>query len=163
MTPDAKVFEHVHRLFGIGDWDELTSSEPYHQFRMREIAKIKARRTKLNVSADDLCNAADYCKAQHIDIRNVAWLYQHLGDARRWKRERERALAAREVDELLDEAIALETTVPDSRWLEQLIRARGPHRQEVYDAWKTWRDSQLTSSTSDLSGPAAASSAPTPP
>lgn len=136
MTPDALIFDYVSRLFGVGEWDELVTDQPYWEFRMKEIAKIKQRREKAGVTAAELTDAADYCKAHHIDIRNVAWLYQHLRDARTWRVERERALAEKDLDELLGRAIEIETRVPNSRWIERLIRARGPHRQEVLQQWQ---------------------------
>ncbi len=148
MTPDAQVFDHVRRLFGVGDWDD-DGNVAFWEWRMTEIAKVKRKRVKARVSAEELCTAADYCKAHGIDIRNVAWLYQHLGDAKRWGQARQRALAASAIDELLAEAIDVESSVPESPWLEQLIRARGPHREEIYHLWK-----QRSSQPSDGTGAA---------
>lgn len=154
---DGQLWDHVHRLFGIGDWHEDCGT-PFWRYRALEITKVKRRRAKLRVSCEDLAVAADYCKAHGIDIRNVAWLYRHLKDSAVWHRDRQRALAGAELDELIAVAIDIEVSNPDSPWVDRLVRARGVHRQEVYEAWKSWRASSAPSPTPV---PAPASSAPT--
>jgi hypothetical protein len=131
---DAQLWDHLQRLFGVGTWDD--GHEPFWRYRTREAAKIKARRARLHVTVAELVIAADYCKAHRIDIRNAAWLYRHLADAKTWHNQQQRALTAASLDELIADAVAAETTAdPDSPWIDRLIRAHGPHRQEVYDAW----------------------------
>lgn len=150
---DAELYDHVHRLFGVGDWPN-PSGQPYWQYRATQVHISKATRTKRRVSCADLAVAAEYCKAHGIDIRHMSWLYHHLADAKRWDQQRQRSFAAADLDEAIATAVAIETN-PD--WVDRLVRARGPYRQEVYDAWSHWRTS---SSCSDAPGPA--SSAPTP-
>lgn len=147
---DAGLYDYLQRLFGVGDWDE-TSTTPWYRARMHEITKIKARRLKLGVTVAELVRAADYCKAQHLDIRNAAWLYHHLGDARRWAAANATAAAVLVLEARIADALAYEMTQPSSRWLDQLIRAQGPHRQEVFDRWEQQHASPAVSSAPDPS------------
>lgn len=154
---DAELYDHVQRLFGIGEWDALLAGEddPWWKARGHEIAKIGARRKKLKVSVQELADAADYCKANGIVIHNVAWLYRHINDAKRFAAERRREAQLRELEDLIDEAIACERALPSSDWLDRLVRARGPYRREVYQAWLSHRESSgpsLLSSRSTSSG-----------
>lgn len=147
MTPttDTALWEYVHRLFGIGDWDELASDEPFWQYRQREVGKVKARRARLKVEIADLAHAADYCKAHGIDIRNVAWLYQYLPMARRWILERERAFSSTHLDELIARAVDHEhRNGKDGQWIDRLLRARGEHREEVLREWQQARNEALS-------------------
>lgn len=154
-STDGQLWDYVHRLFGVGDWDEQASDVPFWKYRSKEVMKVAAKRKKLKVEVGDLANAADYCKAHRIDIRNVAWLYQYLPDSRRWMSERERALSEAALDELIAEAVDLERELISSHeyveregpefWTDRLIRARGEHRREVYESWKEARNPLSTS------------------
>lgn len=132
---DAELYDLLQRLFGIGVWDEDTSSQPWWKARALEITKIKRSRTSRNVDLEDLALAALYCKAHGEPVANVAWLYRHIGPAIRWNNERSRAAKSREFDELLQAAIEHEQQNPDSEWLDRLVRARGPYQKEVYEQW----------------------------
>lgn len=134
---ETQLWYYVHRLFGIGDWDE-DSGVPWWRYVQTEVMKVKAKRKKLGASTEALADAADYCKAHQIDIRNVAWLYRYLGPSRAWHDERRRALSAAAIDELIDGAVEQDLTM-GGEWVERLIRARGEYRQEVYEAWKAAR------------------------
>ena len=151
---DGELWDRVHALFGIGNWHEGLGV-PFWKYRALEIHKVKLKRVKQRVSCAELAVAADYCKTHGIDVRDVSWLYQHLGDAGAWHRERQRALATADIDELIAEAVAIEVTQPGSPWIDRLIRARGHHRIEVYASWKTWHQS------SGFAGLGPASSVPT--
>lgn len=167
IDTEGALFDYLQRLFGVGSYDEVCSEEPYWQWRMHEITKIKAKRNKFKVAVQDLALAAEYCKVHHIDIRNPAFLYDHLGASRHWMSECERALSVAQVDDEIEAALAV--TLPDSPWFERLVRASGENRKEVLSAWKTWHDSQGSpatrssppSSRSGGSGPVVAFSAGT--
>lgn len=160
VTTDSDLYDLLQSLFGLGSWDEATSDMPWWQARQHEVTKIKRSRTARNVDLADLALAAHYAKAHGENVKAVTWLYKLISPAIRWENERRRAASLAEIDDLIDEAVAIEAESPDSDWLTRLVRARGPHRRVVYDQWLKHRDS-LPSSRSDLSasGPRTASSA----
>lgn len=159
-TTDSELFTYVHRLFGVGDWDG-DGPMPFWKWRAREVMKVTAKRRKLKVTVEELADAADFCKATGEDIRNVAWLYKHLGDARRWAAARERALSERDFDEVFDSAVAYEAEQDGSEWFGRLVRSRGEHRREVYEAWRTWRKSSRSVVKQDHArGPASSAGTP---
>lgn len=150
VTTDADLHDLLQELFGLGDWDELTSDVPWWKARQHEITKIKRSRTARNVDLSDLALAAKYAKVHGEQVKAVTWLYKLIAPAIRWDNERRRAASLAEVDDLIHEAIAIESDNPDATWLMRLVRARGPHRKDVYDQWLNYRDS-LPSSGSDQS------------
>lgn len=156
---DGDLYDLLQELFGLGQWDP-DGDVPWWKARQHEISKIKRSRTARNVDLEDLALAARYAKAHGEQIKAVTWLYRLIGPAIRWDNERRRATTLAQLDDLINEAIAVEAEQPESEWLTRLARARGPHRKQVYDAWLKHRDS-LPSSRSDQSdsGPRTASSA----
>lgn len=161
-STSAQLYDYVQRVFGIGEWDALLAGddEPWWKARAHEIVKIEAKRKRMKVTAEELADAADYCKANGIVIHNVAWLYKHINDAKRHAAEHRREARLRELEDLIDEAVAYERALPSSEWLDRLVRARGPYRREVYDQWLHSRDSLPSSRSDDLGrGPRRASSA----
>ena len=48
---DAQLFDMLHSLFGIGDFDE--DGVPWFRFRMTEIAKLKAIRKRRSITLAD--------------------------------------------------------------------------------------------------------------
>jgi hypothetical protein len=65
----------------------------------------------------------------------VTWLYKLIGPALREANTRSRQQADAGLDERIATAIEIEHSAPDSRWLDRLVRARGPYRKELYQLW----------------------------
>lgn len=136
---DGEVYDHLHRLFGIGEWDWATG-EPYHRYRALQVHQLKGMRKKRRATCQELIDAADYCKAHRLDIRHASWLFRHIPAAKRWAAERQRALEAADLDERVAEAIAIEVRDGDPEdWVGRLVRAAGDQREEVYSQWKAAR------------------------
>lgn len=136
---DGELYDLLQKLFGLGDFDADLSTLPWWRVRALEVSKIKRSRTARRVELSDLILAAHYCKEHGHDVRAVTWLYKHIDAARRWDNVRRREAKAAELDELVAAAIEQESSHPDSPWLDRLVRARGPYRQEVYDSWTSAR------------------------
>lgn len=135
MATDADVFDHCRALFGIGDWTE-DHPLPYWRWRQDQVSRHKRVRTSRKVTTDQLIATANFCKANGIDVRDVTWLYKHLTDGLRWDARRRQALSTAVLEDDIQAAIEHEMTNPESPWTDRLIRARGPHRQAVYDEWR---------------------------
>lgn len=134
---DATVFDTLHRLFGVGDFTGDGDSE-WFRWRAREIAKIKAYRTPRKVDPFQLVDAAQYCRRRGIWITAHWQLYEHLPAVDRERIADARKARVADLAAAIDDAIAIEAARPESEWLTRLIRAAGPARQEVYDAWLQW-------------------------
>jgi hypothetical protein len=136
VRTDADLYDLLQRLFGLGEWDEHLSSEPWWQHRLQQIAKIKRSRTSRNVDLVDLERAAYYAKRTGEDVRAVTWLYKLISPAIRDDNERRRAARTAQLDFEIARAIEREhESDPDSPWVDRLVRARGTSRREVYEAW----------------------------
>ena len=134
MTTDSDVYDVLQRHFGLGDWDADRSTTPWWKHRQLEASKIKRSRTSRNVSPDDLVLAAHYCKAHGHHIGAVTWLYKHIPAAIRWDNERSRAELRAELDDRIAAAVEeARDTAPE--WVDRLVRARGPYREEVLAEW----------------------------
>lgn len=130
---DATVFDVLHRLFGAGDYN---GAGEWHRWRMQEISKIKAYRAKRNVDPFELVETAQWCRRHRIWIKAHWELYEHIPAAKREEREREAEAAVSVLETDIQAAIELEIARPDGTWLDRLVRAAGPARKEVYEAWK---------------------------
>lgn len=136
LPTDATVFDTLHRLFGAGEFTGEDSE--WHRWRMREIAKIKAYRSKRKVDPFELVEAAHYCHRRGVWIKAHWELYDHLPEVSKARHAKARADKDADLERGIEDAIEREATNPDSPWLDRLIRASGPARQEVYDAWAQW-------------------------
>lgn len=140
-TSDAEVFDMLHGLFGIGDYDQ-DDDRPWHKFRMVEISKIKAIRVKRRWSFGDFGEVARYCSQHNLPIGKAWDLLPHLGAA-----ILERQVNARlHREDAIQEAAALELASgrPDSvEWAERLQLAVGHHREELYEEWVRTRQRSL--------------------
>lgn len=133
---DATVFDALHRLFGAGDF---TGGEgEWHRWRMREISKIKAYRSKRNVDPFELVDAARYCRKRGIWIKAHWQLYEHLPAAGRERLSQAKQDETADLEALIQDAIEQEAANPDSPWVDRLIRAAGQAREEVYREWLEW-------------------------
>lgn len=141
MTPaptlqtEGQVFDVLHERFGVGDWQE-GNDVPWHEFKRKECIKIKAMRLKRNTSCAELITTVRYCGAHNLDIREHWQLYEHITAAMRWDRDRQEMRRTRGTQLAIDQALELEMERdPNGPWVERLVRAVGPQRQEVYQQW----------------------------
>ena len=133
---DATVFDTLHRLFGAGDFAGTDAEWP--RWRMQQISRIKAYRSKRNVDPFELVEAAHYCRRREIWVKAHWELYEHLPAVSRERIAKVQQARAVDLEDAIADAIAIEAENPDSQWITRLIRAAGPARQEVYDAWLEW-------------------------
>lgn len=129
---DAQLFDMLHSLFGIGDYDD--SKQQWFEFRMKEIAKLKAIRRRRQVLIGSLALAARYCVYNKISISESYELCQHIDDARRDARRR----AVPEITAEIARAVQAERRrhgADSKEWIDRLLRARGSYRREVLDEW----------------------------
>jgi len=133
---DGDLFDLLRTDFGVGDWDESTSEQPYWQWRATEVAKVRRVRESRQVTVANLMLAAAYCKACGYDVRDATWLYRHIRDAIRWQKA-----SALEQPSQLDTQITTAVTTAynagDMEWVGRLTRAQGTSSQsEVLAAWQ---------------------------
>jgi hypothetical protein len=134
----TRLFDYLQETLGIGDF----SGEPseYHGWRMRQIGMIKRVMQRRGVSPAEMVMCAEYCKAHRIQPESHAGLLWHIDQARAWKRQR----TAEVIQEDLDSAVAIEqervlSDEEASRWVDMLLRATGPSREEVLTRWRKER------------------------
>lgn len=129
---DAQLFDMLHSLFGIGDYDD--SQGAWFEFRMREISKLKAIRRRRQILIGSMAMAARYCFNNDIPIAESYQVVQHIDEARRDARRR----AVPELTAEVARAVQMERRrqgSDSSQWIDRLLRARGPFRREVLDEW----------------------------
>lgn len=134
---DAQLFDQLHTLFGIGDYNE-DDGRPWFRFRMLEIGKLKAMRKKRGLTIADLMTAAEYCDRRDIKITAPWQLIGHLFEAKRERRQWEQKAFDREIDD----AVVCERSLADhdQTWVDRLLLARGPYRKEVLEQWREHRN-----------------------
>lgn len=132
-TNDAELFDLLHQLFGIGDWDADLDSKPWHKARIAEIGKIKQIRRKRRYSIEDFAYLAQFCYTHHRRITKTFDLLEHWPDA---LRERTRNARSR-IDDEIQAALELEQQRPDGQeWVERFMLAQGAGRIAALTRWK---------------------------
>jgi hypothetical protein len=148
----SDAWDHIHRLFGVGDWSP-DDEQPWWEFRRDQAMRLKARMTRLNLTPEEVMRCADYCKAEGIDIRNATWVTKHYYEAKKWAEQRENERSRHDVEDRISEAIATEMDHDhDSPWISKLMLAQGSYREEVLDEWQAW-NRQRSSSPSPRANP----------
>jgi hypothetical protein len=140
-TTDGEVFQMLHGLFGIGDYDE-DDKRPWHKFQTVEVIKIKAIRTKRRWSFGEFADVARYCATRGIPVTKAWDLLQYHAPAML-----ERANNARRQREaVFQDAVDLELAagLPDSQeWADRLGLAVGHYREELLEEWVKTRQRTL--------------------
>jgi hypothetical protein len=137
---DAQLFDMLHSLFGIGNFDD-SGVEQWWQFRIREIAKLKAIRKRRGISLADLAVTARYCHRHHEQVRESWQVCGFITDAKREARR----LAVPALSQEVRDALELERALPgpdSAAWVERLLMTRGPFRRDVVDLWKQSRENK---------------------
>lgn len=138
-TP-GELWDLAHEMFGISEWVEVPGGGPFWEYRRTEVAKVKRSLASRQIKVEHVALALHYCRAEHIDIRNVVWAYKHILDAIRWDKARRASEAGRALQERLDAALAACIAAGDQEsleWHSRLTRADESVREEVLAAWET--------------------------
>lgn len=138
---DGKVVDFGLERFGIGDWDP-TAKRTFTQWRIGEIQKVKAIRTRRGVEPYELLRALEYCAENGIYPRTWLQIFEHITAAQRWHLARERSLRTQALQRDLARALAIEAERPGSDWFDRLTRAAGPEAQE--EVLAEWRKSSAS-------------------
>jgi hypothetical protein len=132
---DIELFDMLHSLFGIGDWEEGT---PWWRHRANEIAKLRGIRKRRSITLADFALTARYCYRHKEKVTESWQLCGFIADAKREARR----IAVPDLSRQVSEAIASERALPgpdSDTWIERLLLTRGPFRQEVLDQWRAER------------------------
>lgn len=141
-TSAPEVFDMIHGLFGIGDFDPDMDSDPWYRFRLTEIAKIKSIAKKRRWTWAEFAMVARYCSRHDIRVSRTWDLLAHWGPAK--AEERTLDLQRREAE--VRDAIATERAsgLPDSEeWAVRLELSTGRGREELLEEWKAGRQRTL--------------------
>lgn len=131
---DGALFDMLHGLFGIGDFNDSTEDQRWFQHRIREIVKIKAIRKRRSITVHDFALAARYCFNHQLPIHESYQICAYVLDAKREKRLRLVSSVAQEVDKAVE--IERAKAEPDQQMIDKLLRARATGRQVVLDEWR---------------------------
>jgi len=138
-TTDAQLFDMLHGLLGIGDFDD-SGDVFWFKFRMTEIQKLKAMRRKRKLSLKQMAMAGRYCYRHRITVRHSWEVCTFILPAAK------EAAGNRvsEVGQQIRDAVENERSrpEPDAEWIARLLRARGDYRREVLAEWMEARDAR---------------------
>lgn len=133
---DGQLFELVHELFGVGDWDRDLDAKAWHQVRGAEIAKIKAIRKRYNYSIAEMAALARYVHERQYRITKAWDLLKHYPAYRRARVADARSRMEQEFEEIL----AIERGRLDGdEWVTRLLVSTGIGREELVRKWREER------------------------
>ena len=129
---EAQLFDMIHGLFGVGDFDD-SKDIPWWKVRRAEISKLRGICRKRQISLADMALTARYCYRQRKRIQQSWQLTSYISDAKKDLRNRKIG----DLDRLVDEALTEERFRDDTstEWVGRLLRARGAYRRRVLDEW----------------------------
>ena len=117
---DAALFDMLHSLFGIGDYDE--TAQPWFQFRIKEISKLKAIRKHRGISLADYAMTVRYCQRHDEAVKESWQVCGFIADAKREARR----IAVPELSQEIHAALEAERALPgpdSATWIERLLPA----------------------------------------
>ena len=129
---DAQLFDLVHEMFGIGDWDRDLDAKAWHQVRMAETAKIKAIRARYNYSLEELAELARFVHGRGEHITKTWDLLRHYPSYRRQRAVNVRLRLNQDFEEILE----IERGRPDGdEWVTRLLLSTGTGREDLLRKW----------------------------
>ncbi len=141
------AWDHIHRLFGVGDW--TPEQGPWWQHRRDMGTRLKSRMTRLSQTPADVIREADYCKAMGIHIENATWVTKYYYEAKRWAEAAENERSRASIEDRINVAIQTEMAHDKtSAWIDRLVLAQGPAREEVLTEWQAWNQGRRAQSSS---------------
>ena len=131
MTP-TDLFEHLRERFGVGDYDE-GSGQPYWDWRMHEVVKLKAMMRRRKTDVDELYATALYVAEKGYAIRQPFDLLQYIAEAKRAARAPSSRQDARS---RLNEAAGEAFQRGLLEWAQILITADPSNADDLLKQWE---------------------------
>lgn len=135
MTP-AELHDELHRLFGIGDYDDHYSTQPWYQSRMTEIAKLRGMLRRRRCTTQEVLEAAHYAVEMSKPIHATWQLFVLVPDAKKFYREVGEQEIREHRRQQLDEAAVEALLADDEEWANRLARTPLSHAHEVLEQWR---------------------------
>lgn len=134
------LYERLREDFGLGDYDEERDGE-YHQWRIREVAKLKAMCSKRNVPPERLALTAEYCRQSGIVVKKPWELFDHITKALIQLRKDERAQRNAAAVNELQRASADALERGELAWFERFLRMKpgSPEADQVLTEWMEYK------------------------
>lgn len=136
MTP-ADLYDYLQRTFGIGNWDEATSTMPWWRFRLTEIAKLKAMLKKRGATPEHVITTAEYAIEQRRSIFATYQLFLLIPEAMAAQRAQARTDRNAQLNLGIEEALAEAIALGETQWAERFMRASAAEAQIVINEWRT--------------------------
>lgn len=141
MSPDlpetpAELHDLLQRLFGIGDYDDLTSQTPYYRTRMHEIVKLKAMLRRRRVRVEDVAVAALWAHAIGKPITASWQIFRLIPQAKIAIREQEREARQMAQNATRNAAVIEAMEAGDEPWATRLMNASDRDIDAVIDQWR---------------------------
>ena len=135
QTP-AELHDLLHEMFGIGNYDDLTSTDPWFRARMTEISKLRAMLKRRRCSVEEVTIAAQYARETGKPIHAAWQVFILVPDALKAQRNER---AQRTLENLLVEihaAAAEAHELGEPEWADRLMRVSHANAVSVLDEWR---------------------------
>lgn len=133
-TP-AEIFDHLQERFGLGDYDEETSTIPHWKWRQVEISKLKSMMKRRRVNERELAISAWYARAQGTPITATWQLFESVRDALAAYRKAGRDVPT-DVRNQLSAAAEEAHALGEAGWAARLYAADDKSGPPVLEQWR---------------------------
>jgi len=135
-TTPAELHDLLHEMFGIGNYDDLASTDPWFRARITEISKLRGMLKRRHCTVEEVAIAAEYARETGKPIHAAWQVFILVPDALMAQREerRQRTLDAlrHDVEAAASEAYEL----GEHEWADRLMRASENTAATVVDQWR---------------------------
>jgi len=135
-TTPAELHDLLHEMFGIGNYDDLASTDPWFRARMTEISKLRAMLKRRHCTVEEVAVAAHYARDAGKPIHAAWQVFLLVPDALKAQRA---ARAQRTLDDLhaaIHDAAAEAYALGEHEWADRLMRAANSTAASVLDEWR---------------------------
>ena len=135
QTP-AELHDLLHEMFGIGNYDDLTSTDPWFRARMTEISKLRAMLKRRRCSIEEVTVAARYARETGKPIHAAWQVFILVPDALKAQREAVLINGREALRTQLQDAASEALDLGETEWADRLMRAPEATAGTVLDQWR---------------------------
>lgn len=129
---EGELYDFLRERFGVGDYDEALSGQPYWKYRALEVSKLKGIIRRRRTSVAELYLAAEYAAERRIPISAPFDLLRLIGPAKKAAMVPRR----RELAERLERAARDAQAMGQAEWATRLFVADVSAAEELLAEWE---------------------------
>jgi hypothetical protein len=132
----GELYDLLREMFGIGDYDPVATTRPWHRVRAIEVGKLNRMLKARHCTPDEVYLAARYAQQRRTPITATWQVFELVPEALKAHRLEREATRLTALHEQVWQATRDALAAGETEWADRLTRTPDTHAEQVLQEWR---------------------------